>query len=153
MASGLRTAVLVAFFALASGCGNSVSPGLASPSPTQDVVPNGPVVISLGIYSGRPDPVWTLTGEEAAGLDAALAALPDSAGTPPVGGLGYHGFTISRPASTSVAYRGVVAAPGEGRRAMKTDPTRTVERYLLQTSRPHVTQAEYAAAELAIGAP
>jgi hypothetical protein len=111
------------------------------------------VVVTLGIYSGRPDPTWTLTGAEAATLDAMLAALAEVTDTPPVGGLGYHGFTIARPTSTVVAYRGAVGAPGEGPRAMSADPTRSIERYLLETSRSHVTLGEYAAAELAIAAP
>jgi photosystem II stability/assembly factor-like uncharacterized protein len=137
----------------ASVCGSPASPNAASPSSTRSIAPAGPVVVTLGIYSGRPDPAWTLTVDEAAAVDAALAALPDGTGTPPVGGLGYHGFSITRSGSTSVAYRGAVAPPGDGPRAMKADPTRSIERCLLETSRSHVTPDEYAIAELAIAAP
>lgn len=119
----------------------------ASPSPSS------PVVVTLGIYSGRPDPAWTLTTTEAAGLDVVLAALPAGTGVPPVGGLGYHGFTITRPGTVLVAYDGAIGAPGDGPRAMTPDPTRSVERYLLETSRAHVTPEEYAEAELAISGP
>ena len=136
-----------------SACGNPASPNPASPGSSQGVAPAGPVVVTLGIYSGRPDPAWTLTVNEAAGVDAALAALPDRTGTPPVGGLGYHGFSITRPGTTLVAYLGTVAPSGDGPRTMKADPTRSIERCLLETSRSHVTPGEYAIAEIAIAAP
>jgi hypothetical protein len=134
-------------------CGIQASPIPAVASPAGSVFSGGPVGVTLGIYSGRPDPAWTLTTDETAGLDAALAALPDGTGTPPVGGLGYHGFTIARPGSTVVAYGGAVASPGEGPRAMKADPARSIERCLLEMSRSHVTADEYAIAEHAIAAP
>jgi hypothetical protein len=117
------------------------------------VTPAGRVVVTLGIYSGRPDPTWTLTDAEASTLDTMLAALVDLTDTPLVGGLGYHGFTIVGPTGTLAAYGGAVAPPGEGPRAMKSDPTRSIERFLLETSRAYVTPAEYAAAERGIGAP
>ncbi len=126
------------------------SPAARNPTPSAAA---GAVMVTLGIYSGRPDPAWTLTADQAAGVDAALTALPDSTGTPPAGGLGYHGFWITRPGSTVVAFGGAVAAPGDGPRAMKADPTRSIERCLLETSRSHVTPDEYAIAELAITAP
>jgi hypothetical protein len=146
-------ACLVACLALLSACGNSATPSATSPDPIRSVAPAGLVGVTLGIYSGRPDPTWTLTVAEAAGLDAALASLPDGTDTPPVGGLGYHGFTITRQGSTLVAYRGAVAAPGDGPRTTKADPTRSIERYLLETSRSHVTPDEYEIAEQAITAP
>jgi hypothetical protein len=113
---------IVALF-LVTAC----SPGTTTPTPTPDstgatgVVPT-PVAsggaateevrVVLGIYSGRPDPEWTLTAEQVAVLDAEIAALPDVNGTPPAGSLGYHGFTVTRPGSSFVAYRGAVAPPG-----------------------------------------
>jgi hypothetical protein len=130
------------------GSQNQISPGPTG-SPTAD----GPVVVTLGIYSGRPDPAWTLSVYEAAAVDGMLAGLPDGTGTPPSGGLGYHGFTIARPGGVVVAYQGAVAAPGTGPRAMKTDPTRSIERCLLELSRSHVASDEYAIAEVAIAAP
>lgn len=137
------TAVIAALAMLLAACAT------ASPSPE----PSGPMVVTLGIYSGRPDPSWTLTSSEAAGLEAVLAPLTVVTDAPPEGGLGYHGYTITSPARTLVAFRGAIAAPGQGPRAMKLDPTLSVERYLLETSRSRVTPDEFAAAESAIGAP
>jgi hypothetical protein len=79
-----------------------------------------------------------------------LESLPIGTGTPPVGGLGYHGFTIRLPEGTLVAYRGVVAAPGDDPRTVRADPSRSVERYLLETSRPHVTADDFSAVERAL---
>lgn len=142
-----RAPVLMAAVVLLSACG----PGI----PTGSAPDAGPAraVVTLGIYSGRPDPTWSLTSVEALTLTNMFASLANVTGTPPVGGLGYHGFTIALPSGTEVAYRGGIAAPGEGPRAVMSDPTRSVERFLLETSKPHVTAAEFEVARLAIGAP
>jgi hypothetical protein len=142
---------------LLAGCGGSGTPDpSAGPSATDAAGtggPAGPVQVTLGIYSGRVDPAWVLTDAEAATLQAALAALPGAVGTPPVGGLGYHGFTISGPGGTVVAFRGAVAAPGEGERSFLADPGRTIERLLLETARPHVAGNELGEVERALAAP
>jgi hypothetical protein len=109
--------------------------------------------VTLGIYSGRPDPTWTLTDEEAADLETALAALPGAVGEVPVGGLGYHGFTVDRPGGSLVAFDGAVVPPGQGRRAYLADPARTIERLLLETAGTHVTGNELAEVERALRRP
>ena len=142
-----RSAVLVVALGLLSACGSMVPGGSAADA--------GPAraVVTLGIYSGRPDPTWSLTSVEALTLSNMLASLANVTGTPPVGGLGYHGFTIALPSGVEVAYRGAIAAPGTGPRAMTSDPGRSIERFLLETSRSHVTPDEFATAQLALGAP
>lgn len=110
------------------------------------------IVVDLGIYSGRPDPSWTLTDAQAASLLGAIAALPVATGTPPEGGLGYHGFGVvlrqpGRADETVVAYRSTVAPPGVDPRPYRSDPGRTVERLLLDTGRAMLTSAEIAAVE------
>ncbi len=139
----------------ASACDGPALPNAASPGPAGSAPAARIVVVTLGIYSGRADPTWALTVDQAASIDAAVAALPDETGTPPVGGLGYHGFTILDKirGTTLVAYAGAIAAPGDGPRSMKADPTMSIERCLLETSRSHVTAVEYATAEAAIAAP
>jgi hypothetical protein len=139
------------------GCGTTATPApgatpTATPAPAATRLA-GPVTVTLGIYSGRADPAWTLTEAEAASLDAALAILTATTGTPPVGGLGYHGFTIERLNSVLVAFRGAVASPGEGTRTYLADPARTIERLLAGTARGHVTAVELAEVAKALGAP
>lgn len=109
--------------------------------------------MTLGLYSGRADPAWTLTNAEAAILEAALAELPGVVGEPPAGGLGYHGFTIARPGATVVAFRGAVAPLGQGSRAYLADPALTIERLLIETARGHATGSELAEVERALAAP
>ena len=157
--AAMAAVVIVAIigFNLLPGSGVGGPGPTTSPSPATSTGPSAtvafPVDVTLGIYSGRPDPTWSLTGGQAAGLEQLLAALPGGTDTPPVGGLGYHGFTIERPRSTLIAYQGVVAPPGEGPRTVKADPTRSVERYLLETSRSHLTAVEYAEVERALATP
>ena len=140
---------------LVAGCGGSATP-TASTSVTDTPgtgSPAGPVRVTLGFYSGRADPAWTLTDAEAAALDVALAALSEAVGQPPTGGLGYRGFTIDRPSGLVVAYRGAVAPPGEGERAFLADPARTIERLLAATARPHVAGNALAEVERSLAAP
>jgi hypothetical protein len=160
-ANGVGAIGVVALLAVALLLVSACSPGAsATPSPGSTGVMPTPVAsdadaaeevrVSLGIYSGRPNPEWVLTAEQVAVLDAEIAMLPDASGTPPTGGLGYHGFTVTRPGSTLVAYRGTVAPPGDAARPFKQDQGRVVERLLLETGRAHMAPAEIADAERAL---
>ena len=127
------------------------------------IAPNGPlaplaasplpsVTVTLGIYSGRPDPSWTLTDVQVAALVGQLAGLPDAVGSAPQGGLGYHGFSIvvqrpGQPDQAHVAFRGAVTSPGDAPGTYRADPQRAVESVLLETGRPHLTAAEIAVVE------
>lgn len=107
-----------------------------------DVDPGTRVQIVLGLYSGVPDPVWTLETEQANELAAALAALTRVSESAPAGGLGYHGFTIVTPDGTLVAYAGKVLSADSDPPYVLDDPDRTIERLLLATARAHVTDEE-----------
>lgn len=100
------------------------------------------VEVVLGLYSGVPDPAWTLTPEQANELAAALAALTRVNESAPAGGLGYHGFTIVTPDGTLVAYAGTVLSADSNPPYVLDDPDRTIERFLLATARAHVTAEE-----------
>ncbi len=125
--------------------------------------PNGPlsplansplpsVTVTLGIYSGRPDPTWTLTDWQVAALVGQLASLTVTSGIAPQGGLGYHGFSIllhqaGEADQTVVAYRGDVSRSGDAAGTHQVDPQRTVESALLDTGRSHLTAAEVSMVE------
>lgn len=100
------------------------------------------VQVVLGLYSGVPDPAWSLTTEQANDLAAALAALTRVNESAPAGGLGYHGFTIVTSDRTLVAYAGKVLSADSDPPYVLDDPDRTIERLLLDTSRAHVTAEE-----------
>jgi hypothetical protein len=116
------------------------------------------VTVTLGIYSGRPDPSWTLTDVQAAALVGQLASLPVTSGTAPQGGLGYHGFSIllhqaAQADQTVVAYRGDVTVPGDAPGTYRADPQRAVESTLLETGRPHLAAAEDSIVEADLARP
>ena len=103
--------------------------------------------VSLGLYSGLPDPAWELSDEQASALTALLEALPRVDGSPPAGGLGYHGFWVERltPEGTArllVAFEGTVFDPLASRLSYLADPDRSVERFLLDSGRDRLTAAE-----------
>jgi hypothetical protein len=143
-AAPISCLLALACLLLLSACGNPAGSNAS-------IGPAGPVNIELGIYSGRPDPGWTLSTTQAAALESILATLPDRTATPPVGGLGYHGFTILFPGSPMVAYLGTIAPPGDGPRAGKLDASRSVERYLLETGRPYLNAVEYGEVAASLG--
>lgn len=154
LAAGVRAAGVLVLVTVVAACSADVAPGATlTPVPTVeapsagDPTPAGPadgVRVVLGIYSGRPDPTWTLTGAEAAAVQRALEALPEAAGSPPEGGLGYHGFTVTHLGRTWTAYLGIVSAAGAGPQILRRDPGRTVERLLLELGRTELTAVEIA---------
>ena len=142
---GLAAAMVVALLALTlAGCSRTTT--------------QAHVTATLGIYSGRPDPSWDLTDAEASLVVGAISALPVGVGEPPVGGLGYHGFTLviqraGMAEETVVVFRGTIAPPGVGRRQYRVDAGRTVERLVLDAGRAHLTAAEIAAVAAELSAP
>jgi len=131
----------------------------ASPGPSRrTLAPGGAVTVTLGIYSGRPDPAWTLSDGEAGGLRMLVESLPIATAVPPEGGLGYHGFLVriaddSGGGSIYLVYDGVVSLAGSGRRDVWLDPSREVERFLLRTGASALTVVERGEAAEAIGPP
>ena len=124
------------------------SPPPGSPAATFDVFAESPVTtVSLGLYSGLPDPSWALSDEESAALTALLESLPRVDGSPPSGGLGYHGFGIERltPEGTPrllVAFEGTVSDPASSHLSYLDDPDRSVERLLLESGRNQLSADE-----------
>jgi hypothetical protein len=124
------------------------SPAAATPAGGFAVSAESPVTtVSLGLYSGRPDPSWELSEEESAALTALLESLPRVDGSPPSGGLGYHGFGIERltPEGMSrllVAFEGTVSDPDSSHPSYLDDPARSVERFLLDSGRDRLSAAE-----------
>jgi len=129
--------------------------GLIDPSGPLAPLADSPlpsVTVTLGIYSGRPDPTWTLTDVQVAALVGQLASLTVTNGVPPQGGLGYHGFSMlvheaGKADRTVVAYRGAVTSPGDAPGTYRDDPQRTVEQALLQTGRSHLAATEVSVVE------
>ena len=114
-----------------------------------DVVAGTSIDVTLGIYSGLPDPTWTLTAEESDHVATLLAGLGRTDGAATMGGLGYAGFSIVGPDGTFVAFEGVVSPTSEPTYLLA-EPQRTVERFLLDTARSHLSAGEFAVVEDAL---
>jgi len=94
--------------------------------------------IELDMFSGRPNPEWTLTPTQGAELDGIAASLPVMAAPPPpFDGLGYRGIVATdpaRPGWSLVAFHDTVHLGTAGGIEVRTDPGATVERWLLGTA-------------------
>lgn len=76
----------------------------------------GTTDIELDIYSGRPNPHWQPSSEEAVALDKAIESLREgAAGGMPQGGLGFRGFVIRRGDQTIRVYRHRVSVSRDDR--------------------------------------
>jgi hypothetical protein len=53
--------------------------------------------VEIDAFSGRPNPSWELSPDEAAELARRLADLPNANAPAPAPGLGYRGFVITNP--------------------------------------------------------
>jgi hypothetical protein len=155
-----RLAIVIALVAtIAPSPGAMAQSPVPTPTPSAgawtadgfDVFADSPVTtVSLGLYSGRPDPSWELTGQEATALTALLEAMPRVDGSPPSGGLGYHGFWIERLTPDGmprllVAFEGTVSDPAWSHLSYLDDPRRSVERFLLESGRDRLSAAEITA--------
>ena len=94
------------------------------------------VTATLDVFSGMPNPSWTLSADEGAKLEAWVEALPPAADIVEPPPLGYRGVIIdggtSALAGPLTVYRGTVTGP-TGTRA---DPDRALEMWLLDTADP-----------------
>jgi hypothetical protein len=107
-----RTALIAAL--LLVGCSSQQSP--------RPVLANA--TVELDAFSGRPNPRWQLSVEEARDLEARLSGLEraDGAKLPDVG-LGYRGFYIHYPDGQRIhVVQGLIAFPhGEQSRVLYRD--------------------------------
>lgn len=88
------------------------------------------MLIELDIFSGRPNPSWTLdegSSRRLAQLQEALAATAREIAELPA--LGYRGFVYEFESGRVRAFRGTVQTA----RSVLADPTLSIERFLLET--------------------
>lgn len=98
--------------------------------------------VELDLFSGRPNPSWSLPPDQTEALRHMLDGLPDAAGPLPAlfDGLGYRGFRVSDPGRKAVYFvrGGIILVEERGARSAKADTLRQLERALLETARPHL---------------
>lgn len=94
--------------------------------------------VELDVFSGRPNPVWSLTATEAAELLAMTLSLQVvAAPPPPFDGLGYRGIVVRNsvdPEWSLVAFRDTVRIITLEGSEVRSDPDAKIERWLLGTA-------------------
>lgn len=105
--------------------------------------------IEVDIFSGRPNPRWTVTCEEAEEFLSLFQALPAASSAADIDdGLGYSGLIITEPGNRSrydeirVAQGRVVARDDDQLRQFL-DPGRKLEQWLLQTGQGQIDPELY----------
>jgi hypothetical protein len=100
------------------------------------------VEVTLDIFSGRPNPSWTLRPEDEKELARRLAGLLPASELPGSDDLGYRGFVVSNragegglPAEVRV-FKGLVATKGEAGVSAFHD-THGLEQWLVEQARQH----------------
>ena len=99
--------------------------------------------VTLNVYSGRPDPHWTLMAPEAAELLTKVKALAPAAITAaPNDNLGYRGFEVEVPGREAdgpiVVGGGFVTLGKPGARRSYVDAGRGVESWLADRAGGHI---------------
>ncbi len=108
--------------------------------------------VELDIFSGMPNPAWTLQHqEEATEFPRRLEALPPAAAGRIDSNLGYRGFVVRSGGTTVLVQRGLTRVTREGGTLFHTDSGRELERWLLRTGKPFVDAETFALAERELG--
>jgi hypothetical protein len=111
------------------------------------------VLVTLDVFSGRPDPNWSLTAVQEAELTRRLAVLPTVARRPQQDEpLGYRGFRVQLHAKGNHAselrvFNGYIVGP----RRINVDRGRALELWLLNTGQTSISSdlAAYISGEIA----
>jgi len=100
------------------------------------------VEVELDLFSGMPNPTWVLTDAEADSFVKRLSAAPPGPATELSGNLGYRGFIVqvTQGAETHSIHlqAGTVQISKGATKAHAKDMNRELERWLLNTGKPHL---------------
>jgi hypothetical protein len=109
------------------------------------------VEVELDIFSGMPNPAWVLTDAEADSFVRKLAALSQASATELSGNLGYRGFIVqvTEGANSSLIriQNGKVHISKGATNLYAYDKDRELERWLLNTGKPHLKNELFEIAE------
>jgi len=111
--------------------------------------------VELDVYSGMPNPTWTLSDADADRFMAELGALPRTSERTLSGGLGYRGLIVrcGHGDEPDVIHlqAGTVQIASGATFVFARDPARDLERRLLDTGRPYLDEDLLAMIERALG--
>ena len=109
------------------------------------------VEVELDIFSGRPNPAWVLTSAEADSFVKQLAALPRTSASELSGALGYRGFIVHVTQGDNTQLiriqTGAVHFSKGATNVHAYDKDRELERWLLNTGKPHLKNEFFQLAE------
>lgn len=98
--------------------------------------------VELDIFSGMPNPTWSLTGAEAEGFLAQLATLVQIPAREMSGRLGYRGLIVTCRQDGEEqlirVHEGAVQISSAAAESFAADKDRGLERWLLTTGKPHI---------------
>jgi hypothetical protein len=137
--------VLIAMMTLCAACASAYSEApvvAAIGSRTLANPMRATIEVELDIFSGRPNPTWTLTDAESDIIAERLAALPPAAPRKLSANLGYRGFiaTIRQPGGEATAriQKGFAEITSGARTTYHEDRHRELERWLIGTGKAYV---------------
>ena len=107
--------------------------------------------VELDIFSGMPNPTWTLTDAEEDSFIKRLAALERSSSSELSGNLGYRGFIVQCMQGDNLqlirVQKGSVQISDNATEVYASDKNRDLERWLLNTAKPHLDDELFQIAE------
>jgi hypothetical protein len=102
------------------------------------------IEVELDIFSGMPNPSWTLTDAEGDELARQLSALQRTEAGELSGHLGYRGFILRVSGGASMqtihVQRGLVRFSSGTATSYARDEERALERRLVATGKPHLSE-------------
>lgn len=111
---------------------------------------NEPIQVELDIFSGRENPYWELTPQEASQFARLLETLPESKGESSVReGLGYRGLIVTQAGKSIAGYdeilisNGLVVARKGNESRLFIDKDRLLEQWLFQTAKGRLEDSLY----------
>lgn len=111
--------------------------------------------VELDIFSGMPNPTWILTDAEAESFLKQLPALPPTSAGELSGNLGYRGFIVqcTQGNATQLIHiqKGIVHISEGATNVFADDEARRLERWLLNTGRPHLKDDIFQIVERELG--
>lgn len=138
-----RFALAAAALFITSSCGGADLSKRPEEKPSPDAA-----TVEVDLYSGRPNPSWSLTPDEVSQLVERVGGLAPAAGVEPPGRLGFRGlrfrlYAKGREIASAESFDGHLRfqdPPGPRHLA---DPGRELERWLLETGRGKIEPQVY----------
>jgi hypothetical protein len=145
--------LLVTCVLLASACTAARTPAKAITGGNESMPAR--VEVELDIFSGMPNPTWVLTDAETDSFLKRLAAAPPGPATELSGNLGYRGYIVQVTQGTETHLIHVQAATVHiskgATKVYAKDVNRELERWLLNTGKPHLKNEIFQLVEREIG--